>query len=146
MIFQHLLIFPHLVLPPLIRMQYRSCIPWKDSKQTIHHCSRLSKIGTLSDRIRQDFRTEQIKNWGKIDFLIAYVEFGNVCRQLFKRLFCLKITIQKIFCNLANCSLVRAVFASTLSSQHVHITHQFLSGFMIDFATCTAQHCTCTTR
>ena len=34
--------------------------------------------------------------------------------------------------------LDEAVFVSTLSSQYVHITHQFLSGFMVDFATCTA--------
>jgi len=136
---KHLLKFSHLVLPSLIRMQQRSRIPWKNGKQPLHHCPCLSKVWTLTDRICQNFRVEQIQYRRKINFLIAHVELGNIRHQFFKWSPGLKIPIQQVVCDFADASFIRTVLISSLLALQAHIPHQRLNRFVVESTTGASQ-------
>ena len=120
-------------------MQQRRRIPGKNSKQPIHHCLCLSKVWSFADRIREDFRVEQIQYRRKIDFLVAHVELGNIRYQFFKWLPGFEFPIQQVTCYFADASFIRTVLIPPLLTLQAHIPHQRLNRFVVESTTGASQ-------
>jgi len=81
------------------------------------------------------FTVKQVHHRGQINFLIANLEFGDICDQFLKGLLGIKMTIQDVWSYFSNSSFIRAISAFLLFSLQVHCFHQPLNRFMVDSTT-----------
>ena len=120
-----------LVLPALIGMKDQIGSIWYLLKSLVQHGCHHAQNRPVRDCIADQIAAVQVENRREIQFLSEQAEFCLIGNPLLVRLFSMKVSVQQIWSDFANFTLVRTIFLHSDTANQAQLLHEPLDRLVV---------------